>query len=259
MSTIQWLLLLIVLFTTPPFVHAQEAEYFINFMREGDAAYAKFDNEEASGFYQKAITSNPKDYEATWKLARAHIDLGKKLSAHQKRTSYFERARDYARKAIGLDPNGEKGHLYLSIALGRIALDTNAKQRVRLSKKIRSEVGIALNIDPQDDIAWHVLGRWHRRVSSLSWIEKKFAKIFFGGVPGEASMEKAIECFKKAIQLNNAHINHHLELAMTYDHLRQKDLASAEYSKVIELPVKKWDDHDHKAEAEERLRRLSDF
>jgi hypothetical protein len=36
----------------------------------------------------------------------------------------------------------------------------------------------------------------------------------------------------------------------------KKDLAVAEYNKVMKLPIKDSDDEDHKKEAEERLKKL---
>lgn len=223
---------------------------------KGDAAYKKFDNNGALEFYKKALETDPKNYEAAWKSSRAYVDVGEKLSDKKERRAYYEKGYEYAKKAVAINPNGSKGHLLLSIAIGRVALDAGAKERVKLSKDVKSEVDKALTIDPQDDVAWHVLGRWHRRLSSLSWIEKNFANMFLGGVPKEASMENAVDCFKKAIQLNPSHINHHLELAITYEKMGGKDLAVAAYNKVLELPIKDADDEDHKKEAEERLKKM---
>ena len=223
---------------------------------KGDAAYKKFDNKAALKYYSKALETEPKNYEAAWKSARAYVDVGEKLSDTKERRSYYEKGYECAQKAVAINPNGSKGHLFLSIAIGRVALDAGAKERVKLSKEVKSEVDKALAIDPKDDVAWHVLGRWHRRLSSLSWIEKNFANMFLGGVPKEASMENGVDCFKKAIQLNPSHINHHLELAITYEKMGKKDLAVAAYSKVLELPIKDADDEDHKKEAEERLKKM---
>ncbi len=223
---------------------------------KGDVAYEKFDNKAALEYYSAALETEPKNYEAAWKSARAYVDVGEKLSDTKGRRSYYEKGYEYAQKAVAVNPNGSKGHLFLSIAIGRVALDAGAKERVKLSKEVKSEVDKALAIDPQDDVAWHVLGRWHRRLSSLSWIEKNFANMFLGGVPKEASMENAVDCFKKAIQLNPSHINHYLELAITYEEMGKKDLAVAAYNKVLELPIKDADDEDHKKEAQERLKKI---
>ncbi len=226
------------------------------FIQKGDSAYAAMNNDVALENYRKAVDIEPKHYEALWKLSRAYVDVGEKLTDKDKRKEYFKKAEEAARKAIEVNPDGSKGHLYLSIALGRVALDASPKERIRLSKEIKAEVDKALELDPNDDIAWHVLGRWHRKLATLSWIEKKFANIFLGGVPKEASVQKAAECFQKAIELNPDHINHHLELAITYEKLDQKEKAVQEYKKVLELPKKDADDDEHKAYAQERLKKL---
>ncbi|MGD8229119.1 MAG: hypothetical protein PVH82_14250 [Desulfobacteraceae bacterium] len=238
------------------FLGVAETVSSLDLISQGDAAYKKFDNKAALEFFKNALETDPKNYEAAWKSARAYVDVGEKLSDKKERRSYYEKGYECAQKAVAIHPNGSKGHLFLSIAIGQVALDAGAKERVRLSKEVKSEVDKALSIDPLDDVAWHVLGRWHRRLSSLSWIEKNFANMFLGGVPREASMENAVDCFKKAIQLNPAHINHHLELGITYEKMGEKDLAVKAYTKVLKLPIRDADDEDHKKEAEERLRKM---
>jgi tetratricopeptide (TPR) repeat protein len=237
-------------------LYSEEGVSAVTLIAKGDAAYKKFDNKAALEFYKRAMEAESRNYEAAWKSSRAYVDVGEKLSDKKERRSYYEKGYEYAQKAVAINPDGSKGHLFLSIAIGRVALDAGAKERVKLSKEVKREVDKALTIDPHDDVAWHVLGRWHRRLSSLSWIEKSFANIFLGGVPKEASMENAVDCFKKAIQLNPTHINHHLELAITYEKMGKKDLAAAAYTKVLELPIGDADDEDHKKEAEERLKKM---
>ncbi|MBW1705481.1 MAG: hypothetical protein JRJ86_10005 [Deltaproteobacteria bacterium] len=242
------------LFAAP--LYAQDARVVGNLVAAGDAAFQRFDNQAAMESYQKGLEIDPQCYEATWKLARAYIDLGEKLTDKEQRKEYYLKAHELAKKAVEIKPEAAKGHLYLSISLGRVALDAGGKEKVRLSKEIKSEVDRTLAIDPNDDIAWHVLALWNRNISTLSWIEKQFANIFLGGVPKEASVEKAVECLEKAIQIKNDNLNHHLELGITYEVLDKKDLAIEEYEKVMELPISDSDDKDHKAKAEESLKRL---
>ena len=242
------------LFATP--LCAKGAGSVGDLVAAGDTAFQKFDNQAAMESYEKALEKDPQCYEAAWKLARAYIDLGEKLTDKEQRKEYYLKAHESAKKAVEINPKAAKGHLYLSISLGRVALDAGGKEKVRLSKEIKSEVDKTLDIDPNDDIAWHVLALWNRNISTLSWIEKQFADIFLGGIPKEASVEKAVECLKKAIQIKSGHINHHLELGITYEVLDKKDLAVKEYEKVLELPVSDADDRDHKAEAEKLLEKF---
>jgi len=237
-------------------LYSQSGGMVASYLASGDEAYAKFDNEGALNFYKQAFESDTSNYEAAWKLSRAYVDVGEGLPDKDDRKVYYLDADKYASKAVEIDSLGAEGHLWRSISLGRVALDAGAKERVRMSKEIKSEVDKAIELDPTDDIAWHVLGRWNRKIATLSWIEKRFANMFLGGVPKEASVEKAAECFQKAIELHPDHINHHLELAITYEELKQKDLAIKEYETVLELPVKDADDPGFKKTAEERLKKL---
>ena len=222
----------------------------------GDSAYQKYDNTAALAFYSKVLEVDSLNYEASWKLARAYVDVGEVLSDKDERKKYYKNADNFARKAVEINPEGAKGHLYLSIAIGRVALDSGKKEQVRLSKEIKVEVDKALELDPNDDVAWHVLGRWHRKMATLGWVQRNFANIFLGGVPKEASVEKSAECFEKAIELKPGHINHHLELGLTYEELNMKDKAAEQYKIVLELPKKDADDDTYKKEAQERLKKI---
>jgi tetratricopeptide (TPR) repeat protein len=202
------------------------------------------------------LTVDSLSYEANWKAARAYLDVGEVIEDDDERADYYQKGTSCARRAVRIEPEGSKGHLFLAIALGRIALDAGAKERIRLSKQIKEEVDLSIKYNPKDDIAYHVLGRWNRKLSNLSWIEKGFADMFLGGIPDEASDENAVEAFKKAIELNPKHINHHLELGITYEMMGLDNEARQQYEICLELPKSDSDDDKYKKEARERLEDL---
>jgi FimV-like protein len=232
---------------------AQDASQFIEM---GDSAFAKFNNEAALKYYSEALAADSNNYQAAWKLSRAYVDVGEDLKEKKQRNEYFQNGEKYARKAISIDSLGSKGHLYLSIALGRVALDAGKKEQVRLSKEVKAEVDKALKLDPNDDIAWHVLGRWNRKMATLGWIQRQFANIFLGGVPKDASLENAVKDFKKAIELNPGYIHHHLELGITYKDMGDKEKAKKQFEEVLSLPKSSADDDRYKEEAKEYLKKL---
>lgn len=248
-----FLSIIFILFTVQSAVFSQDIEILIS---QGDQAYDSFDNKSALDYYSKAISQDPTNYEALWKLSRAYVDVGETLTDPEQRKVYYKKAEKYAKKATEVNPQGAKGFLYLSVAIGRVALDAGKKEQVQLSKDVKAAVDKSLALDPNDDIAWHVLGRWHRKMATLNWVQRNFANMFLGGVPKEASVEASAECFQKAIDLNPGHINHYLELGLTYEELKQKDKAIAAYQKVLELPKNDADDDGYKKEAAERLKKL---
>ncbi|MFZ0390625.1 MAG: tetratricopeptide repeat protein [Calditrichia bacterium] len=232
------------------FLTAQEADSLIS---RGDSVYQQHNYPLALNLYSQVLEKDPDSYAAAWRLSRAYIDVGESIDNKDKRQQYYQKGEELARKAIELNPEGSQGHLFLSIALGRVALDAGAKERIKLSKEIKAEADRALELDPENDLAWHVLGRWNRRLASLSWVEKKFANMFLGGVPKDASVEKAAEAFRKAVELNPDYINHHLELAITLEKLDRKSEAMTEYRKVLELPASDPEDQKYQQMAMKKL------
>jgi tetratricopeptide (TPR) repeat protein len=230
---------------------AQDSE--MSFIEKGNIAFEKFNNPKALENYNEAIKMNPESYEANWKLSRAYVDVGETFEDEDKRAEYYIESENYARIAIKNNPEGSDGHLFLSIALGRVALDAGAKQRIKMSKEIKKEADLAIKFNPDNDTAYHVLGRWNRKISNLSFIEKGFADLFLGGVPEGASNEAAVENFQKALVLNPKYINHYLELGITYEMMDKEKLAIEAFKKCIELGPSSAKDKKIKEIAKEHL------
>ena len=106
---------------------------------KGDSLFNLFDNEGALEGYLAALGLDSTNYEANWKASRAYTDVGETIEDEDERAQMYFLGSQRALKAVQVDSMGSKGHLYLSIALGRVALDAGAKERIRLSKDIKKE------------------------------------------------------------------------------------------------------------------------
>jgi len=217
-------------------------------LAQGDEAYARFDNEAALRFYERAALDRPRDAEVWWRVARAQSDVGSALEATDADAAreHYRRGEEAARRAVALDPRSANAHFFVAVCLGRLALFEGGKTKIRLSKEVEAEAERALELDPCHDGAWHVLGRWNYGIATLSWILKAFAKVIYGGVPPGASVEKAIEC-------DPTRPMHHLEYARALVKLGRYEEARAELRKCLQLPRVQWDDPVNKAEAARML------
>ncbi len=233
---------------------ALKAQTVEDYLAEGDSAYAKFELEKALEAYQKAVQLDSTNCEALWKLAQAYVDVGEKKPKKEQK-QYYLTAEKYARQAVRLCPDNADAHFILSVAVGRVALLVGGKKKVKLSREVKAEAEKAIELNPNHDGALHVLARWHREVANLSGFLKLAAKVVYGGLP-PASNEKAVEYFKRAIEIRPNHINHHLELGRTYQMMKKYDLARQEYEKVLELPETDPDDPEYKAEARKLLEKI---
>src|SRR4030042_1548194 len=141
-------------------------------IRQGDEYYAQFNDEKALEEYLAAAQAEPENYEALWKTARAYFDLGdlmdpKDDSATQKQRQFFTESLGYARKALRANPNDTWGHFFLSASQGKYVLTQGKKEQVNASKTIKAEIEKAIQLDPNNDLAYHALGIWHRKMDEM--------------------------------------------------------------------------------------------
>lgn len=226
-------------------------------MALGDSLADKWDHQGAMNAYLKALEFNPNSYEAAWKAGDQTTEYANKLPAGQKaaKEAAFKKASGLCARAIVINPKGDQGHFRLAVTYGRLALFRGGKEKINLAKKVKASADTALMLNPKNDLAWHVIGRWHQDLGNLSWALKAVAKVVFGGVPPGSNAE-AVEAFQKAIAINPNHIEHHLELARTYKLWGKKELMKAPLEKALSLPSVEEDDNEFKAEAKEMLAKL---
>ena len=190
------------------------ADHLSTAVEAGDAELAKFDLDTAIRDYRLALQSQPNNYEATWKLCRGLVDEGTltRLRADQKLR--FVEAERLARRAVALHPEDANGHLYLAVAVGKLALFEGGKRKVELSKEVKVEAEKALALNPNEDIAYHVLGVWHREMTKLNWLLKQFAELLYGDLPA-SSLDESLKNLRHAAELAPENVAHQVELAKT--------------------------------------------
>ena len=221
-------------------------------LRRGDRAAAAGHHTLAYAAYAAAVDAGG-GYGALWRASRAATDVGQD-AGEDAAADWYERAEEYARGAVEANPRDPEGHLELARALGLVALDANARERVRMSEEIRAEARAAIEADSSYAGGWHVLGRWHKGVMELSGLARMFARTFLGGeVLGEASWENAERYLARAAELEPGRILHHLELGKVYRHNDKLEQARQELRKAAELPPADFHDCRYRDEARQLL------
>jgi tetratricopeptide (TPR) repeat protein len=229
-------------------------------IRQGDEFYAKFDDAKALDEYLLAVKAEPTNYEALWKASRAYFDVGdlvdqKEQNAAEKQKKLYLQSESYARQAIRANPNDTWGHFFLSAAMGKHALLLGKKEQINMSRSIKAEIERAIALDANNDLAYHALGRWHRRMAEIGGMQRFFGGIIFGSIP-KGTFAEAEQYFKKAILLNPDYTNHHLELGRTYLDMKKYDLATQEFQKCLECPITTAKCESYKQEAQQELDKL---
>ena len=228
-------------------------------IKAGDESYAQFDDQKALEHYAEALKLEPANYEALWKACRASVDIADLMPAGEKdakqRQKLYTEGTEYAKKAVAANPNDTWGHFQVAAALGKKLLMLGKKEQIDGSKQIRAEIDKAIELDPNNDLAYHALGRWHRRMAEIGGASRFFGGIIYGSIP-KGSFEESEKNLKKAVDMKPEFVNHHLELGKTYVALKKYDLAAAEFQKAIDLPKTTSKDDVLKADAQAELAKI---
>jgi tetratricopeptide (TPR) repeat protein len=209
----------------------------------GDAALARFDLDTALKDYRTAHVHAPDDYEATWKLARALIDTSTLSKDADLQKQCCIEAEGLARTAVKLNPDGPKGHAYLAVAVGKLALYEGGKRKVSLASEVKKEAERAVKLDDKEDLAYHVLGVWNREMIELNWVLRKFAELLYGKFPS-ASLDDAIHDLERASQIAPHIVPHRVELGITLASARRWQEANDNLETALAMP-KAWVTDDY--------------
>jgi tetratricopeptide (TPR) repeat protein len=227
---------------------------------QGDAAYAAFDDAKALEHYQGALKLEPANYEALWKASRAMVDIADIIPATDKdvkerQQKLYTDATELARKAVAANPKDTWGHFQLAASNGKRLLMLGKKEQINASKEVRAEIDKAIELDPSNHLAYHALGRWHRRMDEIGGAKRFFGNIVYGSIP-KGSYEESEKALRKAIELHPEFANHYLELGRTLLALKKTDEAAQCFQKAIDLPKTTSKDDMLKAEAKAELDKL---
>ena len=107
----------------------------------------------------------------------------------------YTEATALAKKAVAANPNDTWGHFQLAAANGKRLLLLGKKEQIDASKAVRAEIDKAIELDPTNHLAYHALGRWHRRMDEIGGAKRFFGSIIYGSIPkgSFAESEKTLQ------------------------------------------------------------------
>jgi tetratricopeptide (TPR) repeat protein len=218
----------------------------------GDACDARNANRDALEIYLEADRARPGDAEILRRISKQYAQMMSDTDSKARKRALGAAALDYGKRAKSAAPDNAQARLGLAICYGRIAFLQPARTQVEMSRLIKEEVDAALALDPGDDLAWHVLGRWNYELANFNPALKFLAQTIYGKFPG-ASNERAAECFEKALALNPQRVINHVELGRARLALGRRDEARAAFQAALKLPSREKDDDESKARARKAL------
>jgi tetratricopeptide (TPR) repeat protein len=217
-------------------------------LANADAQYAQRDQpgyaQKAVDEYTRALSLDPKSYEAAWKLSKAYWYLGNH-SAKDEKEALFQKGIDAGKQAISIAPDRCEGHLWLGVNYGLYGEAKGKLKALGLVDSIKDEMKKAMEIQENCECGGpqRVLGRVY---SKAPW--------FKGG-----SKSKAIESLNESLKLCPNDTQTRMFLADIYIDQGKKDLAIAQLRTILTVePDPGWipENKENKMLAEKMLAQL---
>jgi FimV-like protein len=235
-----------------------EVSAVVQLIAEGDSCAEKlFDNNKALEKYTEAAEISPGNYDVLWRLSRTCVDIGEHLPSKsdeekQKQLEIYEKALEFAKKAIAANENGSMGYVREAIANGRIALFRGIWESIDLVKQTKADCEKAIALDSTEATAYYVLGRANAKVCE----KPKFIRWPLG--LGWANMDDAVKNYEEAIVLRPSFIMYRLDCAKAYIEMDEYQKARAHLEKIADLSKEDEDDDVFRKEAAELLEEIKD-
>jgi tetratricopeptide (TPR) repeat protein len=231
------------------------ADSFNDLIMKGDAFDVKLEASEALQYYLPAEKLQPDNVRVLVRIARQYRHLMADATARDEKLRLGRIALDYAQRAAALAPNDSEAQLSIAISYGKMLPLMGIKEQIEAARRIKETADEAIRLDPHNDLAWHVLGRWHRVLSDVSLVKRGMASLIYGQLP-QTTTEEAVRCFEKAIEINPNRLMHYVELGRAYAQMGRTAEARQFIEKGLAMPDMEKDDPETKRRGRETLARL---
>lgn len=224
-------------------------------MAKGDQCDRQLQAEEALDYYLPANQLEPDNVDLLVRIARQYRHLMSDASSKQDKLRFGNTSLVFAQRAAALAPNNAEAQLSPAISYGKMLPYMGARDQVDASPKIKAAVDRALVLDPKNDTAWHILGRWNRVLADVNVVKRLLAQAIYGELP-VTSNEDAEKCLQKAIAINPNRLIHYIELGRVYAQMGRTDDAQKYILRGLSMPDKEQDDPEMKETGRQTLKKL---
>lgn len=232
--------------------HAETAD---ELMAKGDVFDRQLRAAEALEDYLPAEKLEPKNAQLMVRIARQYRHLMSDASDKNEKLRLGRISLEYAQRAATLAPNNSEAQLSPAISYGKMAPFLPSKEQANASSQIKQSVDRALQLDPKNDTAWYILGRWNRVLADINLLKRMLAGVLYGNLPVTTN-EAAEKCLLKAIAINPNRLIHYIELGRIYAAMGRKEEARKFILKGSAMPNREKDDPEMRAVGQELLKKL---
>ena len=222
---------------------------------KGDVYDQQLNAQKALDYYLPANKMEPDNVDLLVRIARQYRHMISDTSSKSEKLRLGNISLQYAQRAAELAPNSAEAQLSPAISYGKMMPYMGSKDQVAASPRIKAAVDRTLQLDPSNDTAWHILGRWNRVLADVTVLKRVMAKALYGDLP-VTSNEEAEKCLQKAIAINPNRLIHYIELGRIYAQMGRKEEARKNILKGLSMPNEEKDDPEMKEIGRDTLKKM---
>ena len=245
----------ILLFALSVFGGSARGQSAADMIAKGDQLDQQLKAQEALDYYLPASKLEPNNVDLLVRIARQYRHLMTETSSKKEKLRLGLISLESAQRAANLAPKNAEAQLSPAISYGKMLPYMSSKDQVTCAPKIKESVDRTLALDPRNDNAWHILGRWNRVLADVNIVKRMLAQALYGNLP-KTTNEDALKCLRKAIEINPNRLIHYIELGRIYAQMGNKEEASEYIHKGLSMPDKEADDPEMKEIGRATLQKL---
>ncbi len=189
---------------------------------------------------EKLYNNSPKDIEVLTRLSIVHHFISEKEIKKSIERENANKAFEFIQTAYSIDPENPQVLKWYVIALGKTVENQSIRNQIEESKNIEKIALKVIEILPNDEYCYNILGQWHYRLASLRGPSRRIASILFAEPP-VGSFDQAKFFLERSLEINPNYIGTYYWLGKTYIELNNIEKAIDLFQKgiILDRPFKR--------------------
>lgn len=189
-----------------------------------DNKIVNFNFKEAKVYLEELDKNSDKNIEILTRLSIVHHFLSESAEDKSTERKNAIKAFEYIEKAYTINPKNPKVLKWYVIALGKTVEKKSIRKQIEESKNIEKIALSVIELLPNDEYCYNILGQWHYRLADLNGPSRKIASFLFSEPP-EGSFIEAQFFLEQSIKINPDYIGTYYWLGKTYLKINKKQKA----------------------------------
>lgn len=189
-----------------------------------DNKIVNFNFKEAKLSLEELDKNSDKNIEILTRLSIVHHFLSESAEDKSTERKNAIKAFEYIEKAYTINPKNPKVLKWYVIALGKTVEKKSIRKQIEESKNIEKIALSVIELLPNDEYCYNILGQWHYRLADLNGPSRKIASFLFSEPP-EGSFIEAQFFLEQSIKINPDYIGTYYWLGKTYLKINKKQKA----------------------------------